>query len=143
MEEGRTVDGELCRTQQCGAVHIDNVISARGSTDIFSPLSAFYTRYAAPAYDGWQRAVIVVTDGVVTKNKDQGARVKAQKGEVKTFVFWLGDHEEQYLADIADHFLTRQGDVRAYLNQVYGVIGDAYGKQQVLKPRACSTRAKP
>lgn len=128
--------------QQCGAVQIGSAISARGSTDIFSPLSAFYARYATPAYDGWQKAIIIITDGIVTKNKDQGARVKAQKGDVKTFVFWLGKHEDRYLAEIADYFLTRRGDVRTYLSQVYGVIGDAYGKQQVLKPRACSTRAK-
>lgn len=124
-------------SQQCNAVRISGIRSG-GSTDIFSPLSAFYERYATPAYDGWQKAIIVITDGVVTRNADAAPRVKSQKGDVKTFVFWLGNREEKHLADIADHYLTQQGDVRSYLGEVYGFLGDAYRTQQVLKPRACT-----
>lgn len=124
--------------QMCSAARVRGGIAAKGSTDVFTPLSHFYQRYAAPAYDGWQKAVIIITDGAVTQNEDQAPRVKAAKGDVKTFVFWLGNRKEEHLADIADYSLSRQGDVRSFLGNYLGELGDAYGSQQVLKPRACT-----
>lgn len=128
--------------QACGAVRLPRSIAAGGSTDIYGPLSAFYRQYGRPGFETWQKAVIVITDGVVTKNAGEADRIKAgllkEKGAVKTFVFFLGRHSEEFLAGLADHFIVRNGDIGTYLKQVYGVIGEAYGKQQVLKPRACT-----
>lgn len=121
--------------QPCNSVKLDKSMKASGYTDIFGPLSAIYKRYASPAYSGWQKAVIVITDGVVTRNADQGPRVKSEKGDVRTFVFWLGDREEKHLANIADYFLARQGDVQTFLGNYFGELGEAYRNQQILKPR--------
>ena len=101
-----------------------------------------YLTFADPRYDGWQTAVIVTSDGADTEaggRADQiRARLAALKGDTRTFVFWLGDHTETYLAGLADYFIARQGDVAGYLSRVYGTLGEAYRRQQVLRPRSCA-----
>ena len=126
----------------CRDVRLDDSVQAGGGTDIYGPLAAAYAAYARPAFDGWQTAVIVITDGAITENVDDAGptrdRLAAAKDDTRTFVFWLGDHTEEYLAGLADYFIGRQGEVAAYLTDVYGVVGEAYRSQQVLRPRACA-----
>lgn len=128
------------KTQQCSGLKLDEKISAGGGTDLYTPLAALYRHFGAPGYVDWQTAVIIITDGAI--NSSNAERTKAEllaaKGKVKTFVFWLGDHTEKHLAGLADAFISRQGEITPYLSEVYGAVGEAYRKQQVLKPRACT-----
>ena len=122
-------------------LHPDD-IAADGATDLYGPLEAAYITYGGFRYDGWQTAVIVISDGADTQAGDDAdrtrARLDAAKEDTRTFVFWLGHHTEAYLAGLADYFIGRQGEVAAYLTEVYGAVGEAYRRQQVLRPRACA-----
>lgn len=126
----------------CREVRLDPTITAGGTTDIFGPLEAAYAAYARPTFDTWQTAVIVITDGVDTEAGDRADRIRSRlaglKDDTRTFVFWLGNHTDAYLVGLADYFIARQGDVAGYLEGVYGTLGEAYRRQQVLRPRPCT-----
>ena len=129
--------------QACGEAAAQALdIKAGGATDIYGPLTHFYGRYADTAYEDWQTAIIVITDGEATAGitdltKDK-ASLTTRKGEVKTFVFWLGNRNERFLDGVADYFLSNRGDVRGTLSKAFQVLGAAYSKQQILKPKKCT-----
>lgn len=133
--------------EPCGQVRVPGNIRAWGSTNILGPLGEAFARYSAPALAADQRAVIVITDGDDTDHgREAGelkARLKTAKGDTRTFVFWLGNATGAYLDTLADYSLSQQGDVGRYLSDVYGVFGEAYSAQRVLRPKACPAEAKP
>lgn len=128
-------------SQPCGAAAAPRALSAGGGTDIYSPLGDAFARYAGPPYAAGQRAVIIVTDGADTAHGDTAGEVRAgllaAKGDTRVIVAWLGSHTGEYLADLADYSLTREGEVAEFLSGVYGVLEQAYGTQTVLRPVAC------
>jgi uncharacterized protein with von Willebrand factor type A (vWA) domain len=128
--------------QDCGAVRLPGALAPGGATDIYGPLREAYLRHADPARAGWQGAVILITDGIITHDVARAKALKAElmamKGATRTFVFWLGDHQAAALTDLADYFIARRGEVGTALARVLGSIGEAYAAQVVLRPRACT-----
>ena len=117
-------------------------LEAGGGTNIYAPLAALYGAFGTRHVADWQRAVIILTDGRVSDTPDEAARrrasLQALKGETLTFVYWLGDHDEQDLRELADSFISHRGEMRASLGQYFGVLGEAFTSQQVITIRACA-----
>jgi len=124
--------------EPCGAVTLPDTLPTGGATDIYQPLSDAYLSYANPDLDGWQKMVVVITDGVITAGAWQAdvlhSQVRADNGETRTLVYWLGQHDAKHLQGLADYFIQDRGEVRASLTRVLDTLGDAYGTQQVLTP---------
>lgn len=130
--------------QPCGQVILPPRLNADGGTDIYGALAEAYADHTQPRFEGWQKAIILVTDGVITTEPDEAARLKAdllrRKQDTSTIVFWLGRHSDAHLRDIADYGLHTRLDIRRTLGRSLEVLSDAYRTQQVLTPipgRAC------
>lgn len=134
-------------SRPCGQTSVPDHISAGGGTNILDPLGEVFTRYNTPPLDQGQRAVIIITDGDDNAHGANARAVRdrliAARSNIRTFVFWLGNRTGTHLDAIADYFLTRQGEVGRYLTEAYGVLGQAYASQQVLRPRACPAGGAP
>ena len=133
-------------TRQCVASNFNFAsIDARGSTDIFGPVTEAYRMLGRPALMDHQKAVVVLTDGVpdddLTTAQQRRKQLQSLKGDVVTFAYWLGNHNEQYLRGLADSYIENQGDVGANLGRYFDILGDAYTKQTVLTIRSCKASA--
>lgn len=117
-------------------------LQAGGATDIFAPLSAVYRVFGRAEFADWQRAAVILTDGRVSDAPEEAAHRReellAAKGEALTFVYWLGDHDERDLRELADSFITHRGEVRSALAQYFEVLGEAFTRQQVLTLHPCA-----
>lgn len=127
----------------CNATTLDeSKLAPSGKTDLYSPLSSIYERLNQPAYDQHQKAVIIITDGIVSDQPEEARARKAellsQKDDVLTFVYWLGDHTEEHLQGLADSFINTSGSVAQDLGQYLSALGSAYQTQRVLNVRACN-----
>ncbi|KUF12279.1 hypothetical protein [Pseudoponticoccus marisrubri] len=90
------------------------------------------------ALSNHQRAVIIITDGQANRNLERQASVIAAKGDVVTFVYFLGSNEERFLQDLADSYLGHDGALRQELPRFFNVVRDAYTSQTVLRQTACA-----
>ncbi|MEO9634765.1 MAG: vWA domain-containing protein [Paracoccaceae bacterium] len=114
-----------------------------GSTNLFPALNTSYTWLNDTSRQNHQKAVIILTDGAVTDNKNMGTQVLANKGGAPTFVYFLGSREDRWLKGVADNYLQHTGDVASTLGQYFDVVSEAYRKQTVLKLRQCAQTAMP
>ena len=103
-------------------------ISAGGGTDIYRPLRDVYRD--APERDDIQRLVVVISDGLGQSNLAR-EHVLAAKNAT-TFVYWLGDYEDDRLKGIADTFIHGRGDLERELSKTLGHIANAIGNQIVI-----------
>lgn len=129
--------------QSCQPGHFDlQGITALGGTDLYTPLLDMYRFMGQPQFKNHQKAVIIVTDGVISDTPKEALRRKAillqAKQDVLTFTYWLGDHSDQHLAELADGFMAQGSNVRGTLAGYFDTIGNAYRKQRVLNIAACS-----
>lgn len=118
-----------------------NTVQIDGMTDIYTPIQSTYQLMNGATYEHHQKAVIIITDGVVSDTQAQAALRTAEllkmKGNTLTFVFWIGSSDEQYLSALADDYVSGGGDVAAKLAGYFNAIGQAYSKQKVLTIRDC------
>jgi uncharacterized protein YegL len=112
-------------------------LQAGGGTDLFRPLQDLYTFMQEPVRAGHQKAVIIITDGEVNASLDLQAAVEALKQDTVTFVYFLGGHEERFLKNLADNYLTHEGAVADALPHYFDIVSEAYTAQTVLRQSAC------
>lgn len=113
-------------------------LQAGGGTDLFRPLQDLYTFMQEPGRAGHQKAVIIITDGEVNASLDLAATVEALKKDTVTFVYFLGGHEERFLKNLADNYLTHEGAVADALPHYFDIVSEAYTAQTVLRQSACT-----
>jgi uncharacterized protein YegL len=144
-DEGGTYDAALglgsgtCRSSNFPL----SGLQAGGGTDLFRPLQDLYTFMQAPERAGHQKAVIIITDGEVNANLNLAATVEALKQDTVTFVYFLGGHEERFLKNLADNYLTHEGAVAEALPEYFSVLSEAYTSQTVLRQAACPAPVEP
>ncbi len=123
---------------QCRASNFPmNGLQAGGGTDLFGSLEHLYDWMNQNALKDHQRGVIITTDGGVNRNLEREASVIAAKGDVVTFVYFLGGDEERFLKSLADSYLGHQGNLRDELPRFFNVVRDAYTSQTVLRQTHC------
>lgn len=113
-------------------------LQAGGGTDLFRSLEHLYDWMDQDALQGHQRAVIIITDGAVNRNMEREAEVIAAKGDVVTFVYFLGGDEERFLQSLADSYLGHEGDLRDELPRFFNVVREVYTSQTVLRQSQCA-----
>lgn len=124
---------------QCRARHFPmSGLHAGGGTDLFGSLAHLYDWMNQSALEDHQRAVIIITDGAVNRNLEREAEVIAAKGDVVTFVYFLGGDEERFLQSLADSYLGHEGDLRDELPRFFNVVRDVYTSQTVLRQSQCA-----
>ncbi|WP_158401948.1 VWA domain-containing protein [Celeribacter indicus] len=123
---------------QCRARHFPmGGLQAGGGTDLFGSLAHLYDWMNQSALQDHQRAVIIITDGKVNRNLEREASVIAAKGDVVTFVYFLGGDEERFLKSLADSYIGHDGDLRAELPRFFNVVREVYTSQTVLRQTPC------
>ena len=90
-----------------------NTIRAGGKTDIYTPLSMIYKEYGKISVDF--KAILIITDGVGTVRYISKKDVLRLKNS-PTFVYWLGDYNNQDLENIADTYIYGRKDTINVLN---------------------------
>lgn len=144
-DEGGTYDAALglgvgtCRSSNFPLTGLQ----AGGGTDLFSPLQNLYNYMQEPVRADHQKAVIIITDGAINANLHLQATVESLKQDTVTFVFFLGGHDERFLKNLADNYLTHQGTVADALPQYFSVVSEAYTSQTVLRQSVCPAPQEP
>lgn len=128
--------------QPCQSRYFDlRGIMALGGTDLYTPLLDMYRFMGQPQFKNHQKAVIIVTDGVISDTPEEAERRKyvllQEKQDTLTFTFWLGEHSDQHLAELADGFMAQGSNIRSTLAGYFDAIGNAYRKQRVLNITSC------
>jgi hypothetical protein len=144
-DEGGTYDAALglgggtCRSSNFPLTGLQ----AGGGTDLFSPLQTLYSYMQEPVRAAHQKAVIIITDGAINANLHLQATVESLKLDTVTFVYFLGGHEERFLKNLADNYLTHQGAVADALPRYFSVVSEAYTSQTVLRQSVCTAPQEP
>lgn len=129
----------LCRPENFSL----NLVAAWGGTDIYTPLLNTYKRM-----EGYkaQKAVIIITDGIISSNflmkSARKEELQATKKDTLTFVYWLGEYNEQDLKELADSYTHHQGSIRENLQKYLDVLANAYKKQRALTVYPCDQKGK-
>jgi hypothetical protein len=128
--------------EQCRASNFPmHGLQASGGTDLFGSLETLYEWMNQDALADHQRAVIIITDGAANRNLERETEVIAAKGDIVTFVYFLGGSEERFLKSLADSYLGHDGKLRAELPRFFNVVRDAYTNQTVLRQTPCGQAA--
>ncbi|MGH1470838.1 MAG: VWA domain-containing protein [Cellvibrionaceae bacterium] len=124
--------------QACGGggFGFENITSS-GGTDIYNALSGAYENMAQKGFDGFQKAVIIVTDGYTLSDAKKKQALLTKKNETLTFVYFIGGDKKDDLIGLTDHFFAKNSDVKQSLTQYFGAIGQAYTSQKILRVKAC------
>jgi len=124
--------------QSCnnGDFSLDN-LSAGGGTELYSPLLNAYEILSREYFKDHQKAVIVITDGQISPDEEMKQKLIAGKKDILTFVYFLGDKDDDHLIGLADAFLQATSEFRKNLDQYFHSLSTAYGTQKVLKVRRC------
>ncbi|MBL4623174.1 MAG: hypothetical protein JKY89_12330, partial [Immundisolibacteraceae bacterium] len=80
----------------------------------------------------------ITTDGYTLSDEARKKELIALKNNALTFVYFVGDEKRDDLEGIADHFISRGGNLRSNLSQYFKVLGRGYNAQKVLNVRECS-----
>ncbi|MGH1404338.1 MAG: hypothetical protein ACRBDL_08840 [Alphaproteobacteria bacterium] len=130
--------------QSCGKRNfgIDS-IAIGGGTDIYLPLKDTYQNFSSPAFNGYQKATIIITDGYTLSDPVRKAELMKLKGDALTFVYFIGGSKKDDLEGITDSFIAQGHDVKQSLSQYFSAIGQAYKSQKVLTAFQCPKGGKP
>ena len=112
-------------------------LQAGGRTNLFAPLRKSYEWLSHPSRANHQKAVVIITDGRVNENEEEGEAVAALKGDALTFSYFLGEWEDRWLKGLSDNYLSHKGDLGTQLGRYFEVVSSAYRKQTVLQLRTC------
>lgn len=110
-----------------------NGLTAEGGTDLYSPLLSAYNNLSQANFKDHQKAVIIITDGQIPSDDGLRAKLLSAKQDVLTFVYFLGDKNDEQLVGLANAFLAPSSDIKASLDQYFHSLGSAYNYQKVLK----------
>jgi hypothetical protein len=141
--EGGTFDPALgLGTGSCEARNFPmHGVHAGGQTDLYAALERLYPWMNAPERQGHQKALIIITDGGINQSLHLASPVAQMKGDVVTFIYFLGGREERHLSAIADNFLGHEGALNDALGRYFNVVVEAYSRQTVLRLRECTGAA--
>ncbi len=124
--------------QTCGGGGFGiNEIEIGGGTDIYAPLKDAYQKLSRPKFSAHQKAVIIITDGYTMSDEARKQELLALKGDILTFVYFIGGDKKDDLEELTDHFIAQGGDVAQSLSKYFGVIGQSYNTQKVLNVSKC------
>lgn len=112
-------------------------ISVGGGTDIYTPLKDAYQTLSQQYFSMHQKAVIIITDGYTVSDEARKLELLNLKGNILTFVYFIGGNKKDDLEEITDHFIAQGGNVAQSLSKYFGTIGQAYSTQKVLNVRTC------
>lgn len=110
-----------------------NSIEAGGKTDLYTPLLSAYQSLSQEYFKDYQKAVILITDGQIPPDEVLRMKLISTKKDVLTFVYFLGEKNDQELIGLANAFLTPSSDIKASLDEYFHSLGSAYNFQKVLK----------
>ena len=108
-------------------------LTAKGGTDLYSPLLSAYNNLSQATFKDHQKAVILITDGQIPADKKLRAKLLSAKQDVLTFVYFLGEKNDQQLIGLANAFLAPSSDIKASLDKYLHSLGSAYKYQKVLR----------
>ncbi|PCK00066.1 MAG: hypothetical protein COA45_04085 [Zetaproteobacteria bacterium] len=130
--------------QSCsaGGFGID-AIQIGTATDIYAPLKDAYLKLSRPRFDGYQKAVIIITDGHMEADPLRKQELVSLKGDILTFVYFIGGNNRTHLEGLTNRFLAQRGNVRDSLLQYFDAIGQAYNTQKVLNIHRCQGGVYP
>jgi len=114
-----------------------NEIEIGGGTDIYTPLKDAYQKLSQSYFSAHQKAVIIITDGYTMSDEERKQELLALKGDILTFVYFIGGDKKDDLEELTDHFIAQGGDALQSLSKYFGVIGQAYNTQKVLNVSKC------
>lgn len=112
-------------------------LSADGGTELYTPLLRGYESLAQDHFKGFQKAVIIITDGQILPSAALRDQVLAAKQDALSFVYFLGEKEEAPLIGLSDGFLNSTSDIKPHLDQYFQSLSTAYNTQKVLNIRQC------
>jgi len=113
-------------------------IQADGGTDIYVALNSVYDDLSGANFNGFQKAVIVITDGYTMNDPKLKAQLLAKKKDILTFVYFIGGNKKDDLEGITDHFIAQDGDLNKSLDGYFGSIEQAYNSQKILSVHSCT-----
>ncbi|MBT3001097.1 MAG: VWA domain-containing protein [Candidatus Thiodiazotropha sp. (ex Ctena orbiculata)] len=125
---------ENCNT---GNFKLDN-LDAEGGTNLYEPLLSAYESMSQLYFKDHQKAVFIITDGQISADDALKQKLLNAKGDILTFVYFLGDKEDQHLIGLADAFLKNTADIKNNLNQYFHSLSTAYITQKVLTVKQCN-----
>ncbi|MGH1379123.1 MAG: hypothetical protein ACRBB3_09915 [Alphaproteobacteria bacterium] len=132
--------------QYCSAEHFEiDAIQIGTATDIYAPLKDAYLKLSRPHFSGYQKAVIIITDGHMVADPVRKQELLSLKGDTHTFVYFIGGTQRAHLEGITNQFLEQRGNIKNSLSRYFGAIGKAYNSQKVINIRKCQgvKHAKP
>ena len=124
--------------QYCAAENFGiDAIQIGTATDIYAPLKDAYLKLSQPRFTGYQKAVIIITDGHMVADPIRKQELLSLKGDTHTFVYFIGGKQRAHLEGLTNQFLEQRGNVKHSLLRYFGAIGKAYNSQKVINIRNC------
>lgn len=125
------------RFQSCnsGNFQIDSM-EADGGTNLQAPLMSSYQTLDQRYFENYQKAVIIITDGIINFHITK-PDYEAVKKDTLTFAYLLGNSSDELLKDIADGYLHDPKNVKTSLELYFETLSTAYNTQRVLNVRQC------
>ncbi len=120
----------------CGDFKLDG-LKAEGKTDLYTPLLNAYESLSRESFKDHQKAVILITDGLIYPDQEMKQKLLTAKKDILTFVYFLGAKDDEQLIGLADAYLQGTKDIKASLQQYFHSLSTAYGSQKVLTVRPC------
>ena len=120
-------------------------IAAQGGTDLYTPLLETYENLSQPFFKDYQKAVIIITDGIIVPDWSRQSKIQTAKKDTLTFAYLLGNSSDLLLKDIADGYLHDPKNANIGLERYFKTLSTAYKTQKVLNVRSCqgSSYANP
>ena len=111
-------------------------LTSGGGTDIYNALGSAYDALGRRNFNGFQKAVIVITDGYTKADPQRKAYLYLDKKDVLTYVYFIGGDKKDELLGITDHFFANNADIKQSLTQYFGAIGQGFNAQKILRVKA-------
>ncbi len=109
---------------------------AGGQTNIYGALRDAYTWLHEPERADHQRAAILITDGRTNVDTGSESATMNAKGGVFTFVYYMGDSDDQWLKSLADSYFSAPRDAE-HIDEYFSVVSSAFAEQTVLELVSC------
>lgn len=123
-----------CNPQNFNIRHLETY----GGTNLYGALQHAYSRLR---HLSGQKAVIVITDGVISDNHDSSEQTLAalmnDSRDTLTFTYWLGERNYRYLYKLANSYFDETTNIQRGLERYLGKIAGAYAAQRVLTVKEC------
>lgn len=123
--------------QSCQSGNFDIATwQAGGKTNIYGALRDAYAWLHEPERDNHQKAAILITDGRTNIDAGSESDTATAKDGVFTFVYYMGDSDDQWLKSLADSYFSDPRDAE-HIDEYFGVVSSAYTEQTVLEMVSC------